>query len=69
MFVDSAINNISDSHIDDYLEIIGIIKPKNIILETIKDEINSLKPVTDIFLYNIAQKIRKKFECNIHINA
>lgn len=69
IFVDGIINNISNSHIDDYLEIIGIIKPKNIILETISSEINSLKPVTDIFLYNIAQKIRKKFECNIHINA
>ncbi len=69
MFVDGPTNNVSDSHIEDYLEIIGILKPKNIIIETLKHDINSLKPVTDIFLYNIAQKIRKRIECNIHINV
>jgi len=67
MFVDGQ--NTSESHLEDYLEILGIIQPKNIILETIEQEINSLKPVNDIFLYSVAQKIRKRIECNIHIKT
>ena len=46
-----------------------MIKPKRIMLGTINSPINKLTPVSDIFLYNLSNKIKSKLDIEIIVNA
>ncbi len=68
MLVSGQISNTTDEHFGDLLEVLGMLKPKKILLTTLKQNYADLKPTSDIILYNLAQKLRKRLTSQIFID-
>ncbi len=68
MFVTGAIDNTTADHVAEYLEVIAMLKPKRILLETLKQNINGLTACQDVFLYNLANMVKKKTDSEVIVN-
>jgi wyosine [tRNA(Phe)-imidazoG37] synthetase (radical SAM superfamily) len=62
LFVDGDVNNCSPEHLEEWIEVIGMIKPKNIQLCTLTRAgfLPGVRAVEDDVLYGIAFKLKKR---------
>jgi wyosine [tRNA(Phe)-imidazoG37] synthetase (radical SAM superfamily) len=71
MFVQGSINNISSAEIDEWVEVIGMIKPIGVQLMTVTRPTadKGILPVEEDVLYSIAFKLKKRIQIEARVFA
>lgn len=64
MFIAGLVNNTEESQIDDWLELLGLIKPSQVQIETLTRVPwkSGISAVDDMTLYGIAAKVKRKLQ-------